>query len=109
MKIRKGDKVLIIAGKNRNQTGTVELVLTKKNKAIVSGLNMVKKHLKRSAKNPQGGIIDQAMPLAISNLMIIDPSNDKPSRVGFEVKGSKKIRVTKLSNRDLSAKQEQHA
>ena len=49
------------------------------------------------------------MPLAMSNLMIIDPSNDKPSRVGYEVKGSKKIRVTKLSNRDLSAKQEQHA
>ena len=108
MKIRKGDKVLIIAGKNRNQVGTVELVLTKKNKAIFSGLNMVKKHLKRSAKNPQGGIIDQAMPLAISNLMIIDPSNDKPSRIGYEVKGTKKIRVSKLSNRDLSVKQEQH-
>ena len=54
MKIRKGDKVLIIAGKNRNQVGTVELVLVKKGKAIVAGLNMVKKHLKRAAKNPQG-------------------------------------------------------
>ena len=105
MKIIKGDKVLVIAGKNRNQSGTVELVLTKKNKAIVTGLNMVKKHLKRSAKNPQGGIIDQAMPLALSNLMVIDPSNDKPSRIGYEMKGSKKIRISKLSGRDLSAKQ----
>ncbi|MDP3993284.1 MAG: 50S ribosomal protein L24 [bacterium] len=106
MKIRKGDKVLIIAGKNRNQVGTVELVLVKKGKAIVAGLNMVKKHLKRSAKNPQGGIIDQAMPIQISNLMIIDPSSDKPSRIGYVSEGKKKIRVAKLSNRDLSLKKE---
>lgn len=106
MKIRKGDKVLIIAGKNRNQVGTVELVLVKKGKAIVAGLNMVKKHLKRSAKNPQGGIIDQAMPIQISNLMIIDPSSDKPSRIGYISEGKKKIRVAKLSNRDLSLKKE---
>lgn len=105
-KIRKGDKVLIIAGKNRNQVGTVELVLIKKGKAIVAGLNMVKKHLKRSAKNPQGGIIDQAMPIQISNLMILDPSSDKPSRIGYISEGKKKIRVAKLSNRDLSLKKD---
>lgn len=104
MKIIKGDKVLIIAGKNRNQVGTVELVLVKKGKAIVTGLNTVKKHLKRSAKNPQGGIIDQAMPLQISNLMILDPSNDKPTRVGYEVKGERKIRVSRTSNSDLALK-----
>ena len=106
MKIVKGDKVLVIAGKNRNQTGTVELVLTQKNKAIVAGLNMVKKHLKRSAKNPQGGIIDQAMPIAVSNLMVIDPSNEKPTRVSYEFKEGRKTRVARLSGRDLSAKQE---
>lgn len=105
-KIRKGDKVLIIAGKNRNQVGTVELVLIKKGKAIVAGLNMVKKHLKRSAKNPQGGIIDQAMPIQLSNLMILDPSSDKPSRIGYIAEGNKKIRVAKLSNRDLSLKKD---
>ncbi|MEK7202384.1 MAG: 50S ribosomal protein L24 [Patescibacteria group bacterium] len=105
-KIRKGDKVLIIAGKNRNQVGTVELVLIKKGKAIVAGLNMVKKHLKRSAKNPQGGIIDQAMPIQLSNLMILDPSSDKPSRIGYISEGNKKIRVAKLSNRDLSLKKD---
>lgn len=106
MKIRRGDKVLIIAGKNRNQVGTVELVLIKKGKAIVAGLNMVKKHLKRSAKNPQGGIIDQAMPIQLSNLMILDPSSDKPSRIGYISEGNKKIRVAKLSNRDLSPKKD---
>lgn len=106
MKIRRGDKVLVIAGKNRNQVGTVELVLVKKGKAIVAGLNMVKKHLKRSAKNPQGGIIDQAMPIQISNLMILDPSSDKPSRIGYITGGNKKIRVAKLSNRDLSLKKD---
>lgn len=105
-KIRKGDKVLIIAGKNRNQVGTVELVLIKKGKAIVAGLNMVKKHLKRSAKNPQGGIIDQAMPIQLSNLMILDPSSDKPSRIGYISEGNKKIRVAKISNRDLSLKKD---
>lgn len=103
-KIRKGDKVLIIAGKNRNQVGTVERVLTKDNKAVVTGLNMVKKHLKHSAQNPQGGIIDKAMPLAISNLMVLDPNKDKPTRVGFNLSGKKKIRVSKLSNQDLSLK-----
>ncbi len=106
MKIVKGDKVLIIAGKNRNQVGTVELVLIKESKAIVAGQNMVKKHLKRSAKNPQGGIIDQAMPLAISNLMVLDPTNNKPSRVGYELKGTKKVRVSKISHSDLSVKKD---
>jgi len=102
MKIIKGDKVLIIAGKNRHQVGVVELVLIKKGKVIVTGLNMVKKHLKRSAKNPQGGIIDQAMPIQVSNLMVLDPSTNKPSRIGYEQKGDHKIRISKVSRRDLS-------
>lgn len=104
MKIKKGDKVLIISGKDRNQTGVVERVLTKHDQAVVTGLNMVKKHLKRSPKNPQGGIIDKPMPLNVSNLMILDPSKDKPTRVGYLQNGQTKTRIGKLSGHELGAK-----
>ncbi len=101
MKIRKGDKVLVITGKDRNKVGTVERVVPTSNRAVVSGINMVKKSLKRSAKNPQGGIIDKALPIHISNLMILDPSKNKPTRVGYKIAGKEKQRVAKLSGESI--------
>jgi large subunit ribosomal protein L24 len=80
LKIKKGDKILVIAGKDRNKTGLVERVLPKKHQVVVTGINMVKKHLKRSAKNPQGGIIDLVKPLDSSNVMLLDPTTNKPTR-----------------------------
>ena len=103
-KIKSGDKVLVISGKNRHQTGVVERVLTKQGKAVVTGLNMVKKHLKRSAQNPQGGIIDKPMPLQLANLMLLDPSKDKPTRVGFKVSGKNKVRIGRLSGQEMVKK-----
>jgi len=103
-KIKRGDKVLIISGKNRNQTGVVERVLAKQGKAVVTGMNMVKKHLKRSAQNPQGGIIDKPMPLQLANLMLLDSNKDKPTRVGFKVSGKNKVRIGRLSGQEMVTK-----
>ena len=102
MKIHKGDKVIIIAGKERNKTGVVEKVFPKTNRIVVAGLNMVKKHLKRSAAQPQGGIIEKEAPLHISNVMLLDPSKNKPTRVSFRTEGKKKVRVAKLSGQAIT-------
>ncbi|QQG50130.1 MAG: 50S ribosomal protein L24 [Candidatus Berkelbacteria bacterium] len=96
-KIIKGDKVLIIAGKDKGKTGLVDRVLPKKHKVVVVGANMAKKHLKKSAKNPQGGIIDITLPIHISNVMLLDPAQNKPTRIGYAIKGSDKQRVSKRS------------
>ncbi|MEK7548573.1 MAG: 50S ribosomal protein L24 [Patescibacteria group bacterium] len=101
LKIIKGDKVLVIAGKDRGKSGVISLVLPRSNKVIVTGLNMVKKHLKRSPKNPQGGIIDKSMPLDASNVMFIDPKTNKPTRLGYRKIGLEKRRVTLTSNEPL--------
>jgi large subunit ribosomal protein L24 len=96
-KILKGDKVLIIAGKDRGKSGVVERVMPSEQKLLITGLNMVKKHLKKSAKNPQGGVIDVIQPIHISNVMLLDPNQNKPTRVGYSVKGNDKHRIAKLS------------
>lgn len=102
MKIQKGDKVLVITGKDRHKTGVVERVMVKRNKVIVTGVNMVKKHLKRSAKNPQGGIIDKAMPLDASNLMLLDSSKNKPTRIGYKITGKTKLRIGRLTGAEIT-------
>lgn len=96
-KIHKGDKVIVIAGKDRNKTGKVEKVLIKNNRAIITGVNIVKKHLKRSTDNPQGGIVDKTLSIHLSNVMVLDPKTDKPTRVSYGVSGKEKIRVAKRS------------
>ena len=93
-KIRKGDKVEIIAGKNKGDRGTVLRILTKKGKVIVEELNMVKKH-RKAGGNQEAGIIDMEAPLDLSNVMVVDPNDDKPCRVGFESHEGHKTRVSK--------------
>lgn len=93
-KIKKGDRVEIISGKDIGQRGTVLRVLPKKDKVVVEELNMVKKH-QRPAANREGGIVDQEAPLHISNVMVVDPNDDRPCRVGFEIRDGKKTRVSK--------------
>jgi large subunit ribosomal protein L24 len=80
--IKKGDKVTVLSGDSKGQTGEVREIDTKKMRAIVTGVNMISKHAKASSKYPQGGIIKMEGPVHISNLMLIDPSNGKPTRVG---------------------------
>lgn len=98
-KLTKGDKVLIIAGKDRNKTGVIERVLPKKSKVVIAGINTVKKHLKKSAKNPQGGVIETYLPIHISNVMLLDPSKDKPTRIGINEAGD---RVAKLTGNSIA-------
>jgi len=98
LKIRTGDTVKIVAGDHKGTEGKVTKVFIEKNKAIVEGVNMVSKHEKPSANNPQGGIVKKEAPIHISNLSLIDPKSKEASRVGFEVRDGKKVRFSKKSN-----------
>lgn len=98
LKIKSGDVVKVIAGDHKGSEGKVVSVDREKNKAIVEGVNLVSKHTKPSAKNPQGGIIKKEAPLHISNLSLLDPKSNTPTKVGFKVDGDKKVRFSKKSN-----------
>lgn len=98
LKIKTGDTVRVIAGDHKGAEGEVMRVDREKNKAIVEGVNMVSKHEKPSAKNPQGGITKKEAPIHISNLALVDPKSGEPTRVGYEMKDGKKVRVSKKSN-----------
>ena len=98
LKIKKGDKVVVTAGDHKGSEGKVMKVFAEKNKAIVEGVNLVSKHEKPSAKNPQGGITKKEAPLHISNLALIDSKTGKPTRVGYRMEGNKKVRFSKKSN-----------
>ena len=104
-KIKKGDSVFILSGKDKGKTGKVLKILKKSDstdKAIVEGVNIVKKHTKQSATQ-KGGIESVEMPLFISKLSLIDPKTSKPSRVGFKfLKDGKKIRFAKKSGETLN-------
>ncbi|WP_264520628.1 50S ribosomal protein L24 [Flavobacterium sp. N1994] len=101
LKIKSGDTVKVIAGDHKGSEGKVLRVDREKNKAIVEGVNMVSKHTKPSAKNPQGGIVKKEAPLHISNLSLIDPKSKEATKVGIKVEGDKKVRFSKKSNQVL--------
>jgi len=96
-KIKTGDEVVILAGKDKGRKGKVLKILKDKNSVIVESINMIKKHVKPSAENPQGGIEEKSAPLHISNVALIDAKSGKATRVGYEVKDGKKVRVSKKS------------
>lgn len=98
LKIKSGDTVRVITGEYKGTEGKVITVYPNKNKALVEGVNMVSKHEKPSAKNPQGGIIKKEMPVHISNLSLIDPKSRETTRVGYEIREGKKVRISKKSN-----------
>ena len=100
-RIKKGDTVYVNAGNDKGKTGKVLSVDPAKDRAIVEGVNMVSKHTKPNAKQPQGGIIKQEAPIHISNLNLIDPKSGKPTRVGFKVEGDKKVRYAKKSGEEI--------
>jgi len=101
MFLKTGDKVRVIAGKDKGQEGTVKKTLASENRVIVEGVNVVKKHQKPSNVNPNGGIIDQEAPINASNVMLLDPSTNEPTRVGYQVVDGKKVRVTKKSGQQI--------
>ena len=97
LKIKTGDTVKIIAGDQRGAEGKVLKLLRSDNKAIVEGINMIKKHMKPSAQSPQGGIVEKEAPIHISNLSLLT-SKGEVSRVGYRMDGDKKVRFAKKSN-----------
>ncbi len=95
-KIRKGDKVVVLTGKDKGRTGEVVRVMPKDDKAVVRGINMIVRHQRQSA-NQEGGLIRKEAPIHLSNIAIADPKDGKPTRVGFDVRDGKKVRVAKRS------------
>ena len=102
-KIKKGDKVVVIAGKDKGKNGEVLQIITETNRALVSGINQIKKHQKPSAAG-NGGVITKESPIHLSNIALMDPKTGKATRVGFSVaKDGKKTRVAKRSGEALNA------
>lgn len=95
--IKKGDKVAVLAGRDKGKTARVIYVYPKKNRALVEGVNMVKKHVRKSQKDPQGGIISRELPIHLSNLSLICPTTNKPTRI-------KTLVATDGSKQRISAK-----
>ena len=96
-KIKKGDRVVILSGKDKGRTGEVVKAMPKENKVIVSGVNVHARHRKPSQLNPQGGIERKEAPLHVSNVAIADPKTGAPTRVRFEERDGKKVRVAAKS------------
>ncbi|MFC4411873.1 50S ribosomal protein L24 [Chungangia koreensis] len=101
MHVKKGDKVMVISGKDKGKTGVILEAHPKKERVLVEGVNIVKKHTKPNQANPQGGIVSQEAPIHVSNVMLIDPKSGEPTRVGYKVEGDKKVRVAKKSGEVL--------
>lgn len=95
MKLKLGDTVKVLIGKDQGRTGKIEKVLTKKKVVIVAGINQYKKHLKPREKNQPGGIIDVIKPMSVSKLALVCPQCKKPTRVGFQGEKKKKVRICK--------------
>ncbi|HWK41639.1 MAG TPA: 50S ribosomal protein L24 [Croceibacterium sp.] len=100
-KIKKGDKVVVLSGKDKGRTGTVTQVLPKVGKVVVDGVNVAARHRKPSQTNPQGGIDRAPAPMAISKVAVADPKDGKPTRVRFEEKDGKKVRVAVKSGETI--------
>lgn len=95
MKLRVGDKIMVIAGKDRGKQGEIEKVLRQSGKVIVAGLNLSKRHVKPNKKYPAGGIIEIAYPIDQSNIMLRNPDTDLPSRIGTKRTNKEVVRVFK--------------
>lgn len=101
MHVKKGDKVMVISGKDKGKTGVILEAYPKQSRVLVEGVNVIKKHSKPSQVNPQGGIISQEAPIHVSNVMPIDPKSGNPTRVGYTTVDGKKVRVAKKSGQVL--------
>ena len=104
LKIKKGDHVIVLAGKDKGKHGEVLRVLPKENRALVQGVNVVRRHQKQTAQQ-EGGIVSKESPVDMSNLAIEDPKDGKPTRVGFKLlEDGKKVRVAKRSGEVIPEK-----
>jgi large subunit ribosomal protein L24 len=95
-KIKKGDSVVVLTGKDKGRRGTILKVLPTEGRVVVQGINMVQRHTRPSQTNPNGGIVNKEASLHVSNVALVD-ANGKPTRVGFKIDGDKKVRVAKTT------------
>ena len=102
MRIKKGDQVRVLAGKDKGREGEISRVIPQRNAVIIEGVNEVKRHQKATSETMQGGIIDKTMSIDVSNVAILSPSDGKPTRVGYRFSESgEKIRICKRTGVDL--------
>lgn len=101
MKLKKGDKVVVIAGKDRGTSGTISRVLPKEGRVVIDGINMVKKHKRATAQSKKGQIVDKPMSIHASNVMLADPKGGKPTRIRIVRKDGKRGRVAVSSGQEI--------
>jgi len=101
-KIKKGDSVVVLSGKDKGRTGTVRQVLPKEGKVVVEGVNVAARHRKPSQQNPQGGIDRFEAPMHIAKVAVADPKDGRPTRVRFEERDGKKVRVAVKSGETIN-------
>lgn len=101
LKLKIGDRVIIITGNYKGQNGIIKKILKKKNRIIISGINIVKKHIKPTSQKPKGKIIKKEGSLHISNVAILDPNTNQASKIEFKIENGKKIRILKKSKKKL--------
>ncbi|EPZ45923.1 50S ribosomal protein L24 [Alicyclobacillus acidoterrestris] len=102
LRVKAGDKVVVIAGKDKQKTGRILKVFPSEGRVIVEGVNVVKRHTKPNAANPDGGIVEKEAPIHVSNVAIADPKTGAPTRVGFKIlEDGKKVRYAKKSGETL--------
>ena len=100
--VKNGDKVVVIAGKDKSKSGTVIQVFPKESRVIVQGVNIVKRHTKPNAANPEGGILEKEAPIHVSNIALTDPSTGSPTRIGYKIlEDGTKVRYAKKSGETI--------
>ena len=102
MFVKTGDKVMVISGKDKGKEGVVVKTLAAKDRVVVEGVNIVKKHQKPNNQYPQGGIVELEAPIHVSNVQLLDPSTNEPTKVGYKVEDGKKVRFAKKSGTTLA-------
>ncbi len=97
MNLKKGDNVIVIAGRDKGKTGTIQKVIPESNRVVVEGVNLRKKCKKPTQANPDGGIVEIYAPIDASNVALVDPKTKKPTKIGHKIVNGKKVRVAKKS------------
>jgi len=103
IRLKKGDTVVVRSGKYKGQAGKVIAVHPRTNKVTVEGINIVKRHVKPTRQQPQGGITETVKPMQVSKVGILDPQTKKPSRIGYTLKDSSKVRIYKSSGKEIKS------
>jgi large subunit ribosomal protein L24 len=102
MKLRKGDKIVVLSGKDKGKTGTITKVLVKTNQVVIDGVNVMKRHQKPSQRNQDGGIVEFSAPIQASNVAYLEDKSDTPSKIGYKTENGQKVRVAKKSGQTIA-------